>query len=67
MFLISACSFFVQYIETKYKVENEDVVGAALTGDAPTASEWSIISLHIYVRLISETWRQSVNIELDHL
>ena len=25
-----------------YYVENEDVVGAAPTGDAPTTSEWSI-------------------------
>ena len=31
------------YIEAKCKVENEDVVGAALTGDAPTTSEWSTI------------------------
>ena len=25
------------------EVENEDVVGAALTGEAPTTSEWSTI------------------------
>ena len=30
---------FAQYI----KAENEDVVGAAPTGDAPTTSEWSTI------------------------
>ena len=31
MFLVSSCSFFVQYIEAM----NEDVAGAAPTGDAP--------------------------------
>ena len=34
---------FVQYTEAKCYVENEDVVGAAPTGDAPTTSEWSTI------------------------
>ena len=34
---------FVQYVEAKCSVENEDVVGAAPTGDAPTTSEWSTI------------------------
>ena len=34
---------FAQYIEAKCLVENEDVVGAAPTGDAPTTSEWSTI------------------------
>ena len=38
-------------------VENEDVVGAAPTGDAPTTSEWSTILLPIMVRLILEIWR----------
>ena len=38
-------------------VENEDVVGAAPTGDAPTTSEWSTILLSTKVRLILETWR----------
>ena len=32
---------FAQSIETKCYFENEDVVGAAPTGDAPTTSEWS--------------------------
>ena len=36
---------------------NEDAVGAAPTGDAPTTSEWSTISLPTQVRLILETWR----------
>ena len=30
---------FVQYIEARCYVENEDVVGAAPTGDDPTSSE----------------------------
>ena len=34
---------FAQYIEGKCYVENEDVVGAAPTGDAPITSEWSRI------------------------
>ena len=38
-------------------VENEDVVGAAPTGDAPTTSEWSNILLPTKVRLILEIWR----------
>ena len=38
-------------------MENEDVVGAAPTGDAPTMSEWSTIWLPTKVRLILETWR----------
>ena len=38
-------------------VENEDVVGAAPTGDAPTISELSTILLPTKVRLILETWR----------
>ena len=31
---------FVQYIEARCSVENEDVVEAAPTGDATTTSEW---------------------------
>ena len=34
---------FAQSIEARYYAENEDVVGAAPTGDAPTTSEWSTI------------------------
>ena len=34
---------FAQSIEARCKVENEDVVGAAPTGDAPATSEWSTI------------------------
>ena len=36
-------------------VENEDVVAAALTGDAPTTSEWSTILFSTKVRIILET------------
>ena len=37
-------------------VENEDEVGAAPTGDAPTTSEWPTILLH-KVQLILEIWQ----------
>ena len=40
-----------------YLVENEDLVGAAPTGDAPTTSEWSLILLSTKMRLILEVWR----------
>ena len=39
------------------KVENEDVVGAAPTSDAPNTSEWSTISLPIEVRLVLDNLR----------
>ena len=48
---------FAQTNEARCLVENEDVVGAAPTGDAPTTSEWSTILLPTMVRLILETWR----------
>ena len=48
---------FAQSIETRCKVENEDVVGAAQIGDAPTTSEWSTILLPTKVRLVLEVWR----------
>ena len=44
-------------MKPRCQVENEDVVGAAPTGDAPTISEWSTILLPTKVRLILETWR----------
>ena len=43
MFLVSVAVVFVQYIEAKCLEENEDVVGAAPTGAAPTTSERPII------------------------
>ena len=48
---------FSQSIEIRCSVENEDVVGAAPTGDAPTTSEWSTIILPTKLRLILEIWR----------
>ena len=43
---------FAQTIEARCSVENEDVVGAAPTGDAPATSEWSTILLPTKVQLI---------------
>ena len=40
-FLTHLADTFVQSIEARYQVKNEDVVGAAPTDDAPTTSEWS--------------------------
>ena len=48
---------FAQFIEAKCEVENEDVVGAAPRGDAPTTSEWSINVLPTELRPILEIWR----------
>ena len=45
MFHARPAFVFVQYIEAKSYVENEDVVGATPIGDAPTTSEWSKIQL----------------------
>ena len=41
----------------KCEVENEDIAGAAPTGDAPTTSEWSTILLPTKVRLKLDVWR----------
>ena len=60
MFLVSSFSVFVQFIEARCWVENEDVVGAAPTGDAPTTSEWSTILLPVMVGLILDIWRYLV-------
>ena len=56
MFLISSrlTAVFAQSIEARCQVHNEDVVGAAPTGDAPTTSEWSIIVFSTKVRFILE-------------
>ena len=58
-------AFFAESLEAIYQVENEDVVGAAPTGDAPTTSEWSTILLFTKVRLLCET--AYVNINWTHL
>ena len=47
---------FSQFIEARCYVENEDVNGAAPTGDAPTTSEWSTILLP-EACLTLEIWR----------
>ena len=43
---------FAQYVEAKCQVKNEDVVGAAPTGDVPTTSELLTIYLPTRVRSI---------------
>ena len=48
---------FAEYVEARCWVKNEDVVGAAPTGDAPATSEWSTILLATKVRLILEVLR----------
>ena len=48
---------FAKSIEARCSVENEDVVGAAPTGDAPTIYEWSPILFPTKVLLILEIWR----------
>ena len=55
-----------QSIEARCEVDNEDAVGAAPTGDAPTTSEWSIILFSNMVRLILEfrRWVQGMKHEL---
>ena len=47
---------FAQSIEARCLAKNEDVVGAAPTGDAPTTSEWSTILFPMKVQLILEIW-----------
>ena len=64
-FSTSLAVIFAQYTEAKCSVENEDVVGAAPTGDAPTTSEWSTIWLPTQVRLILETWRYALETMLS--
>ena len=48
---------FAESLEARCQVENEDVVGAAPTGDAPTTSEWSTILLPTEAHLILEILR----------
>ena len=45
-------AIFAESLEARCQVENEDVVGAAPIGDAPTTSEWSTILLPTKVRLV---------------
>ena len=46
----------IESIEARCWDENEDVVGAAPAGDAPTTSEWSTI-LPTKVPLVLEIWQ----------
>ena len=48
---------FALSIEARCKVENEDVVGAAATGDV--TCEWSTILLPTKVLIILEVWQYS--------
>ena len=45
------------FAQSRCIVKNEDVVWAAPTGDAPTASEWSTILLPTQVRIIFDVLR----------
>ena len=56
-FLSPVAVVFAQSIEARCQVENEDVVGAAPTGDAPTTSELSTILYPTKVRLMLEVLR----------
>ena len=47
----------VSHLVLQLSVINEDVVGAAPTGDAPTTSELSTIILPTKVCLVLEVWR----------
>ena len=57
IFLCCLAAVFAESLEPRCQVENEDVVRAAPTGDAPTTSEWSTILLPTNVRLILEILR----------
>ena len=59
-FLSRLALVFALSIEARCYIENEDVVGAAPTGDAPTTSEWSTILLPTKVQLILEVWWQLI-------
>ena len=53
-FLVHFAVYFAQSTEARCSVENEDAVGTAPAGDAPTASEWSTILMPTKVSLILE-------------
>ena len=59
---LSCClaAFFAKSLEARCQVENEDVVWAAPTGDAPITSEWSTILLPTKAPLILEVLRYIV-------
>ena len=49
---------FAQSTEAMYQAKNEDEIGAAPKGDAPTTSGWWTILLPTKVHLILEIWQQ---------
>ena len=57
MILYRLAVAFAQSDVARCEVENEDVIGAASTDDAPTTSEWSTILLHTKLRVVLEGWR----------
>ena len=60
MFSYCFVAFFAESLEARCQVGNEDAVGAAPTGDALAASEWSTVLLPTKatkVRLILEVLR----------
>ena len=57
MFLTRLAVAFAQSTGARRQVVDEDVVGAAPTGNAPTTTEWSTILLPTKVRLILKVWR----------
>ena len=54
-------------IEARYYVENEDVVGAAPTGDAPSTTEWLTIILPTRVHLILEALRYAFILRITNM
>ena len=68
MFLTLSCSCLCPIHWSKgVSIENEDVVGAAPTSDAPTTSEWSTILLLSKVWLILEVWQYIFFTSRDHV
>ena len=66
-FLFRLAFVLVQSIEARYYAENEGVVGAVPTGDAPTTSEWSTILLPARVRLTLEVLRYVMTLLHSHI
>ena len=58
---------FAQSIETRYLIENEDVVAAAPTGDAPITPKWSTSLLPTDVPFILDADDICLAIPLVHL
>ena len=66
MFLVSPCSCICPiHWSHVFKTEDEDVVGAAPTGVAPTISEWPTILLPTTLRFVSEVRRYVYNVSIS--